>query len=41
MHNPSHPGEFITQVYLEPNGLSSSRFGGAVVPVAGRVNGLS
>ncbi len=22
MHNPPHPGEFITQVYLSPNGLS-------------------
>lgn len=22
MHNPPHPGEFITDVYLEPNGLS-------------------
>ena len=22
MHNPPHPGEFITGVYLEPNGLS-------------------
>ena len=22
MHNPPHPGEFISQVYLEPNGLS-------------------
>lgn len=22
MHNPPHPGEFITEVYLEPNGLS-------------------
>jgi addiction module HigA family antidote len=22
MHNPPHPGEFITQVYLEPNGIS-------------------
>lgn len=22
MHNPPHPGEFITQVFLEPNGLS-------------------
>lgn len=22
MHNPPHPGEFITQVYLEPNDLS-------------------
>ena len=23
MHNPPHPGEFITQVYLEPNNLSA------------------
>lgn len=22
MHNPPHPGEFITEAYLEPNGLS-------------------
>ncbi len=22
MHNPPHPGEFITQVYLEPFGVS-------------------
>lgn len=22
MHNPLHPGEFITQVYLEPNNLT-------------------
>ena len=22
MHNPPHPGEFITKVYLEPNNLS-------------------
>lgn len=22
MHNPPHPGEFITNVYLEPNGIS-------------------
>lgn len=22
MHNPPHPGEFIAEVYLEPNGLS-------------------
>ncbi|MCX7053981.1 MAG: HigA family addiction module antitoxin [Proteobacteria bacterium] len=22
MHNPPHPGEFITSVYLEPNDLS-------------------
>ena len=23
MHNPPHPGAFITEVYLEPNGLSA------------------
>jgi addiction module HigA family antidote len=22
MHNPPHPGDFITAVYLEPNGIS-------------------
>jgi len=22
MHNPPHPGEFITEVYLEPNDIS-------------------
>lgn len=22
MHNPPHPGEFITEVYLQPNGIS-------------------
>ncbi len=22
MHNPPHPGEFISQIYLEPNGIS-------------------
>jgi len=22
MYNPPHPGEFITKVYLEPNGIS-------------------
>ena len=22
MHNPPHPGEFITAVYLDPNGVS-------------------
>jgi addiction module HigA family antidote len=22
MHTPPHPGEFITEVYLEPNGIS-------------------
>jgi antitoxin HigA-1 len=23
IHNPPHPGELITEVYLEPNNLSS------------------
>ena len=23
MHNPPHPGEFITDVYLKPNNLSA------------------
>jgi antitoxin HigA-1 len=31
MHDPPHPGEFITAVYLEPNGISgrelAARFG--------------
>jgi addiction module HigA family antidote len=22
MHNPPHPGEFIAEVYLEPNGIT-------------------
>ena len=22
MYNPAHPGEFITDIYLEPNGIS-------------------
>ena len=22
MYNPPHPGEFITDIYLEPNGIS-------------------
>ena len=22
MHNPPHPGEFLTEIYLEPNGVS-------------------
>lgn len=26
MHNPPHPGEFISDVYLEPFGISARRF---------------
>ena len=28
MHNPPHPGEFIAQVYLEPNGMSGRELAG-------------
>ena len=28
MHNPPHPGEFIIQVYLDPNNLSSRELAG-------------
>ena len=28
MHNPPHPGEFLTAVYLEPNGLSGRELAG-------------
>ena len=32
MHNPPHPGEFITAVYLEPNGLSGRELAAVYVP---------
>lgn len=28
MHNPPHPGEFITDIYLEPNGISGRELAG-------------
>lgn len=28
MHNPPHPGEFITNIYLEPNGISGRELAG-------------
>ncbi|KAF1697880.1 addiction module antidote protein, HigA family [Pseudoxanthomonas jiangsuensis] len=28
MHNPPHPGEFISAVYLEPNGISGRELAG-------------
>ncbi|MEO7972504.1 MAG: HigA family addiction module antitoxin [Thermoanaerobaculia bacterium] len=28
MHNPPHPGEFLTEVYLVPNGLSGRELAG-------------
>jgi addiction module HigA family antidote len=30
MHNPPHPGEFITSVYLEPNNLSGREVAAAL-----------
>ena len=38
MHSPPHPGEFIIEVYLEPNGLSGREL--AAKPVAGEVGEL-
>jgi addiction module HigA family antidote len=28
MHNPTHPGEFISEVYLRPNGISGRELAG-------------
>jgi len=28
MHNPPHPGEFISEVYLAPNGISGRELAG-------------
>ena len=28
MHNPPHPGEFLSDVYLEPSGMSIREFAG-------------
>ena len=28
MHNPSHPGKVITNIYLEPNGISGRELAG-------------
>jgi len=28
MHNPPHPGEFINDIYLEPNGISGRELAG-------------
>jgi len=28
MYNPPHPGEFITAIYLEPNGISGRELAG-------------
>jgi antitoxin HigA-1 len=38
MHNPSHPGEFIIQVYLEPNSLSGRELAGKLGVAASTLN---
>jgi addiction module HigA family antidote len=30
MHNPPHPGEFINDVYLEPNGITGRELAAAL-----------
>ncbi len=40
MHNPPHPGGFITQVYLEPNNLSGRELAvklGVAAPTLNRI----
>ena len=38
MHNPPHPGEFITEVYLEPNSLSGRELAAALGVSASTLN---
>ena len=38
MHNPSHPGEFIIQVYLDPNNLSGRELAGKLGVAASTLN---
>jgi antitoxin HigA-1 len=38
MHNPPHPGEFITEVYLEPNNLSGRELAGKLDVSASTLN---
>lgn len=38
MHNPPHPGEFITEVYLLPNGLSGRELAGKLGVAASTLN---
>jgi addiction module HigA family antidote len=38
MHNPSYPGEFIIQVYLEPNNLSGRELAGKLGVAASTLN---
>lgn len=38
MHNPSHPGEFIAEVYLEPNNLGGRELAGKLDVSASTLN---
>ena len=38
MHTPPHPGEFITEVYLEPNNLSGRELAAALGVSASTLN---
>lgn len=38
MHNPPHPGEFITQAYLEPNNLSGRELAAKLGVAASTLN---
>ena len=37
-HNPPHPGEFITEVYLEPNGISGRELAAKLGVAASTLN---
>jgi hypothetical protein len=38
MHNPPHPGQFIIQVYLDPNNLSGRELAGKLGVAASTLN---
>lgn len=38
MHNPPHPGKFITEVYLEPNSLSGRELAAKLGVAASTLN---
>ncbi len=38
MHNPPHPGEFIAEVYLKPNGLSGRELAAKLDVAASTLN---
>ncbi len=37
-HNPPHPGQFIIQVYLDPNNLSGQELSGKLGVAASTLN---